>query len=371
MGLSRAFRIGLMCVAALALMIPSPFATARGENRGGGVDIEVIGEGLSEPRGLGFGPGRRELYVAEAGEGGDGPCAQHPVLGEACFGKSGAITRIGRKGVKTVVRNIGSIAGAVEGFGPHDVSVRGRHITFTTGAVGPPELRAQFGPDAERSLGHLLASKAKGHRRGKVSRVADLVAFEADVNPAGGPIDSNPFGVLAQGRQTYVADAGANALLAVSRHGRVRVVAVFPDRLVDFGGEQIPMNAVPTTVVRGPRGDLLVGELTGFPFPLGGARVYRVEKGEDPEVYAEGFTNIIDIAFGRDGSLYVLEIAHNSLLAPVPEGAVIKVDPNGDREIIADGLFFPGGLALGRSDELYVTNCGVCFDDGEVLRITE
>jgi hypothetical protein len=326
---------------------------------------------LSEPRGLGFGPGRRELYVAEAGEGGDGPCAQHPVLGEACFGKSGAITRIGPKGVKTVVGNIGSIAGAVEGFGPHDVSVRGRHITFTTGAVGPPELRAQFGPDAERSLGHLLASKAKGHRRGKVSRVADLVAFEAEVNPAGGPIDSNPFGVLAQGRRTYVADAGANALLAVTRHGRVRVVAVFPDRLVDFGGEQIPMNAVPTTVVRGPGGDLFVGELTGFPFPLGGARVYRVEKGEDPEVYAEGFTNIIDIAFGRDGSLYVLEIAHNSLLAPVPEGAVIKVDPNGDREIIADGLFFPGGLALGKSDELYVTNCGVCFDDGEVLRITE
>jgi hypothetical protein len=25
--------------------------------------------------------------------------------------------------------------------------------------------------------------------------------------------------------------------------------------------------------------------------------------------------------------------------------------------------------AVGR--ELYVTNCGVCFDDGEVLRITE
>jgi hypothetical protein len=131
------------------------------------------------------------------------------------------------------------------------------------------------------------------------------------------------------------------------------------------------MNAVPTTVVRGPGGDLFVGELTGFPFPLGGARVYRVEKGEDPEVYAEGFTNIIDIAFGRHGTLYVLEIAHNSLLAPVPEGAVIKVDPNGDREIIADGLFFPEGLALGKSDELYVTNCGVCFDDGEVLRITE
>jgi hypothetical protein len=139
--------------------------------------------------------------------------------------------------------------------------------------------------------------------------------------------------------------------------------------MVDFWSGQIPMNAVPTTVVRGPGGDLFVGQLTGFPFPIGGARVYRIEKGGDPEIYADGFTNIIDIAFGRDGSLYVLEIAHNSLLAENPEGAVIKVHPAGAREIIADGLFFPGGLALGKKDELYVTNCGVCFDDGEVLRI--
>jgi sugar lactone lactonase YvrE len=65
----------------------------------------------------------------------------------------------------------------------------------------------------------------------------------------------------------------------------------------------------------------------------------------------------------------VLEIAHNSLLAPNPEGALIRVDPAGNREIVADGLFFPGGVALSKNDEIYVTNCGVCFDDGEVLRI--
>ncbi len=71
-------------------------------------------------------------------------------------------------------------------------------------------------------------------------------------------------------------------------------------------------------------------ELTGFPFPIGGARVYRVE--------------------GRGGAgglrqAVVRDLEH--VLAPVPEGAVIKVAPNGVREIIADGLFFPGGLALG------------------------
>ena len=37
--------------------------------------------------------------------------------------------------------------------------------------------------------------------------------------------------------------------------------------------------------------------------------MWRVEPGEDPEVYARGFTNIIDIAFDDDGNLFVLEIS--------------------------------------------------------------
>ena len=369
MRFSRTFRLGLVLVAALALLIPAPLQAAR-DDSASVADSEVIAEGLSEPRGLAFGPGKKELYVAEAGEGGDGPCVEHPILGNACYGKTGVITRIDEKGVKSAVKNLGSIAGPVEGLGPHDVSIHGRQLAFTTGFAGPPELRAQFGREAERTLGYLMTSPLKGgHQSGNVSRVADLVAYEDEANPAGGPVDSNPFGVLAQGKWTYVADAGGNDLLAVSRTGRVKTIAVFPDRLVPFGGGTFPMNAVPTTVVRGPGGDLYVGQLTGFPFPIGGARVYRVEEGEDPEIYAGGFTNIIDIAFGKDGSLYVLEIAHNSLLSPTPEGALIKVDPSGDREILAEDLFFPGGVALGKDDEIYVTNCGVCFDDGEVLRI--
>ena len=333
-------------------------------------DIEVIAEGLSEPRGLAFGPGKKELYVAEAGEGGDGPSAAHPILRDACYGKTGVITRIDEKGVKSAVKNLGSIAGPVEGLGPHDVSIHGRQLAFTTGFAGPPELRAQFGREAERTLGYLMTSPLKGgHQSGNVSRVADLVAYEDDANPAGGPSTAIPSAFSRkESGPTLRMPAGTtswpSAGPGVSRRS--------PCSLIDWfllGAGWFPMNAVPTTVVRGPGGDLYVGQLTGFPFPIGGARVYRVEEGEAPEIYADGFTNIIDIAFGKDGSLYVLEIAHNSLLAAEPEGALIKVDPSGDREIIAEDLFFPGGVALGKDDEIYVTNCGVCFDDGEVLRI--
>jgi sugar lactone lactonase YvrE len=130
------------------------------------------------------------------------------------------------------------------------------------------------------------------------------------------------------------------------------------------------MNAVPTTVTRGPDGALYVGQLTGFPFPVGGARIFRVVPGQSPTIYARGFTNIIDIDFAPDGTLYVLEIAHNSLLAEAPEGALLRVGDDGSKTVVADGLFFPGGLEIGSLGKLYVTNCGVCATDGEVWRIT-
>jgi hypothetical protein len=52
------------------------------------------------------------------------------------------------------------------------------------------------------------------------------------------------------------------------------------------------MQAVPTSVVKGPDGAYYVGQLTGFPFPVGGANVFRVVPGHDPEVFAGGFTYI-------------------------------------------------------------------------------
>jgi sugar lactone lactonase YvrE len=122
--------------------------------------------------------------------------------------------------------------------------------------------------------------------------------------------------------------------------------------------------------VLGPDGAYYVSELTGFPFPVGGANVYRVVPGEDPEVYATGFTNIIDIAFDAAGNLYVVEIAHNSLAAAEPFGALIRVSPTGVQTIVLQtGLSFPTSVAITASGNLLLTNCGVCPADGEVLEV--
>ena len=69
------------------------------------------------------------------------------------------------------------------------------------------------------------------------------------------------------------------------------------------------MQAVPTGVVKGPDGALYMSQLTGFPFLLGGANVYRLDpRAVARTVYATGFTNAIDLDFGKHGTLYVLNI---------------------------------------------------------------
>ena len=151
---------------------------------------------------------------------------------------------------------------------------------------------------------------------------------------------------------------------------------MFPNRVVDdpfVPGESVSMDAVPTSVVKGPDDAFYVGQLTGFPFPAGGANVFRVEPGEEPTVYADGFTNIIDIALDKDGNLYVLEIDQDSILGGEEfAGRLVRVNTNGTRDVLVeDGLFAPGGLAIGPDGAAYVTTCTVCPGGGTVVRIAD
>jgi hypothetical protein len=95
--------------------------------------------------------------------------------------------------------------------------------------------------------------------------------------------------------------------------------------------------------------------------------------GHDPEVFADGFTNIIDIAFDKRGRLYVLEIATEGLLsAPegaLPVGRLVRVEKNGHRTTLAqEGLNAPGGFVLGHG-AAYITNNSILSGAGQVVKV--
>jgi hypothetical protein len=176
--------------------------------------------------------------------------------------------------------------------------------------------------------------------------IANLGAFEKHVNPDDGAIDSNPFDVEALGHgKALVADAAANALLIVDRRGNVDWVATLPSEPVSTANakqlvgcpnadpdneeicglpDTIPAEPVTTSVAVGPDGAYYVGELKGFPAPTGESQVWRIEPGtlhadcstsDACSVVADGFTSIVDLHFGDDGTLYVVELDEGSWFA--------------------------------------------------------
>jgi len=285
-------------------------------------------------------------------------------------------------------------------------------VWLLVGAPGLGAAEGRAGVVGGEGIGQLYRVGADG----ALTSVADLAQYETDNNPdadqpGNAEPDSNANGVALTHDDSgaVVADAGANALLQVAPDGTISTVAVFPVQMLPVTPElaamlagpppsmapgespaaaagsppamptEIPMDPVPTSVTVGPDGAYYVGQLTGFPFPAGGASVFRVVPGEEPTTYASGFTNIIDLAFGEDGTLYVLEIAHDpGLLAALSTpggmpaaGGLWKVPPGGGtpEDITPEGLVMPGGIAIADDGTLYMTTCAVCPDMGGVVSL--
>ncbi len=339
-------------------------------------ELQVVATGLNNPRGLDFAP-NGALYIAEAGTGGNGPTldgAEGPVR----FGLTGSVTRL-FKGVQTrLIEGLPSLAreGGFAANGPSAISFGQLGTGVLTIGLGQnPAVR-----DAELGAqGAMMGGAFQLNPSGKLKLIADLAAVEGARDPDGRGPDSNPNGVWNEPGATFVTDAGGNSLLSIAANGRVSVVAIFPVRYVatpPFLPQPpfpavLPMETVPTNVVRGPDGALYVSELTGFPFPVGGARIYRVVPGAHPQVYAEGFTNVIDLEFDAAGNLYVLELDTNGLLAPEAAGRLARVNAGTGvvQTIVSEGLVMPGGMTIGPDGAIYISNYSTAPGAGVVVRV--
>ena len=342
---------------------------------------EVVADGLNNPRNMTFGPDGA-LWIAEAGGvGGDdaGPCLEGPEGNEVCYNTTGSITRVLDGDQERVVEGLRSVGDRVTGMnatGPHDLAFTADGTLYLIIGLGAdPAVRAENEAGGPSQLGKLFQVDPAS---GELTEIADVAGFETTGNPDGDVLDANPYSlaVLPDGALAVV-DAGANALYRVDLDGTITTLAVFPSRLalLPDGSVEIPMKSMPDAVVAGPEDDLYVGELTGFPFPVGGANVYRVDAaGIDPVLHADGFTNIIDIAFAPNGDLYVLEFNAGGMANIDPAnpatltGDLIRVTPDNQREVVVSGLVTPTGLAIANDGAIYVVNMGTMAGAGQVLR---
>jgi hypothetical protein len=364
-----------LAVAAGVCVFASPWSPAGKVVVNAAEPVTVVASGLVNPRGIAQAP-NGWIYVAEAGNADGANCPPPPPPGQLnppCLGWSGAVTRIDPRGVRPPERIAGGLPSVTrrsvaEAAGPHKISFLGTGGAYLTmGLGGDGAERDALGP-AAAILGHVLKVAPDGTWKA----VADITAHEDAEDPDGVGADSNPYGILAQASRRVVTDAGGNSLLEARANGATRTLAVFPFTQV-LPPPGPATQAVPTAVALGPDGWFYVGQLTGFPFPSGGAKVWRVPPGGGtPEECATGFTTIIDLAFDVQGRLYVLEFA-SGLGFPPNTGRLSRLDScraRADADTIPVALSRPGGIVIGRDGAAYVTNNTLApFGEGQVLRI--
>lgn len=300
-----------------------------------------------------------------------------PLFGLAAAPDGSLLVADAGQGIVELRNGQGSLVAALPGV--TDVAPIGRGVMFAlTGGGDDPA----------------TAGKLYRISRGNQKLVADLLAYEAAYNPDGGFIDSNPYGVAMLDEDTaLVADAGGNDLLIVDGEGNVDWVATLPMELVPTDNVKalvgcptdnpelafacdlpplIPAEPVATSVAVGPDGAYYVGELKGFPGPLGMSRVWRIEPGTrhaecgtSPActVAYSGFTSIVDLDFGPDGTLYVVEIDESSFLAPelaaffglpVALGGTVNACSGGSCAVVLQAPL-PTAVAVDKTGAAYAT----------------
>ena len=347
--------------AAIALLV----ATTAASNAATLAVRDVVMTGLANPRGMIIGPDGA-LYVAEAGSGGSGPSI---VLGDgqtASLGMSSGISRL-QAGVQgRVVSGLPSLApsGGFGASGAHDVAFSAGGTLHAVLGFGADPAQRDTLPAEAALLGQLVSITG-----GVATAVADLAAHEAAENPDGGELNSNPFSLVGLPAGGFVvADAGANAILSVDDAGNVGTLATLPPATNPLPFGPPVFEAVPTGIALGTDGDILIGQLTGFPFPVGFASVFSLD-GPTLGTVASGFTNLIDLAVGDNGTIYALELDSDSLLGEGTTGSLFRIGPSGTKSLLFGGLESPTGLAIGENGRVYVAENGLSPTEGRVIAL--
>lgn len=378
-----AFAIASIFAATLTVAVAGAAAAAK---------VQVVASGLNSPKHLLY--TSRGVYVVESGTGGpvgsscvSAPPTEGPGSTQYCEGSTGAVALISGRHVADVDGTLPSVLEEQEhgATGPSAVTVSssGRVsvlyqdlLVQANGSNGLPAPAStlfgtfQISPGVSANIALFAAQHPQN-------------AATLGGTPGETSYDSDPYDVTAYRGGYAVTDAAANDLLAVTKTGKISVLAHFPTMAETLpagvlGPTALPIDAqaVPTSVAVGPDHALYIGLLRGVPSEPGTAQIYRVVPGHAPTVWAKGLSAVTAIAFDSKGRLLATEYSSGGLLAaPKVPGALVRISANGKHvTTLPVGLTEPTGVAVAPNGDVYVANYGTSAGagtpSGEVLKIT-
>jgi hypothetical protein len=362
---------GIACAGTGVLHADTP-ARPGGSARGAaGPTVTTYATGLTNPRGLVFGPDGH-LYVAEAGVGGgqvpadiDRDCpVDVNIFSPYTAGYSGRVLRVLADATTEIVADglpsVTDVTGV--SFGPTDLAFMGGTLYVLIELGG-----------CSHALPENLPAILRVNPDGSTTNVANLNAWLAanppffikDTDPA--TTDFEPGGVFhsmfADGRYLYVVETNRGMLLRVDpRKGTI-------EKLYDMSIDRAEHNPI-VMVRRGNR--FFVGT---FGEDGGPAELAKFDK--DFTGYTLPFQSlnpIVGLAWSGD-RLYGVEMFPYDSPWSTDSANLVTFDPRtgARREVLTAFASYPGGLVKGPDGALYTSNQVISFSptggDGTVLRI--
>jgi sugar lactone lactonase YvrE len=305
-------------------------------------DDTALVDGLNAPRGLYY-DADGNLWIVEAGQGGS-------LTGEGAFGPvdvggSGALKMLSADGdLVTVMQNLPSQGPAGQARGAQAVMVTEDSIWLLIG-----ETPHDF------PLSHALIEIDRASLRIKTH--VDLYSIEAELNPDGDIISSNPVDfVRTEDGTFYISNAGCNCILSWAAGGEVEI----------FTSWGMDDNPVPTGIALAPDGSLYIGFLSGFPFDEGSSRIEQWSTDGTLLNTFGDLTALSDVFVTPDGSVYAVSLGVFGDLG-FENGKVLRVSADG-AEVMLEGLVMPWGLALAPDGSL-VVSVDSTSDNGAVIAV--